>query len=451
MAYLRNIVDLSQETIEMIQNNLRNNLMQSIRHFSKYLFHTLSLFAISLTVLIGGLLTINRIMMPLSENVMEQLIILMTGTGILLTLVAFAVYKSGILYYLNVRLLLVLMVFIIIGIVLLYQWIISQVFFSYSYYFPMISTVMFFTGLLAISIAYFVSRAMTGRLFALTDAAGKVAQGNFGTRLDARGNDEIAHLIRSFNAMAHDLQAVDEQKRQLEQTRRDLVAWVSHDLRTPLTSMRVMLEALSDGIITDEETQTRYIKTTLSEIQHLSHLINDLFEMAKLDVGHLELNYQATTIADLISDTMGSMMAKAQKRGILLSGKVDDDVDLVYIAPEKIQRVLKNLLDNAIKYTPVGETVTICARRCEGDCVQVDVHNTGVYISVDTLPNLFDSFYRGEKSRATTDDERGTGLGLAIARGFIQAHGGKIWAESSPKDGTTFSFTLSEKQPTMLE
>lgn len=425
--------------------------MQLTRNFSKYLFHPLPLLVISLIVLVGGLLTINHIMMPLSESVMEQLIILMTGTGILLIIVTFAVYKSGILYYLNVRLLLALMVVIIIGIVLLYQWIISQVFFSYSYYFPMISTVMFFTGLLAISIAYFISQAMTRRLFALMDAAGKVAQGNFGTRLDAQGNDEIAHLIRSFNAMAHDLQEVDEQKRQLEQTRRDLVAWVSHDLRTPLTSMRVMLEALSDGVITDEETQTRYIKTTLSEIQHLSHLINDLFEMAKLDVGHLELDCQATTIADLISDTMGSMMAKAQKKGIILSGKVDDDVDLVYIAPEKIQRVLKNLLDNAIKYTPEGESVTICASRCDDESVQVDVHNTGVHIPADTLPSLFESFYRGEKSRATTDDERGTGLGLAIARGFIQAHGGKIWAESSPGEGTTFSFTLSEKQPTMLE
>jgi signal transduction histidine kinase len=425
--------------------------MQATRNFPKYLLHPLSLLVMSLLILFAGLLVVSRITIELPESVMEQLIIFMTGTGIVLTLVAFVVYKSGVLYYLNLRLLLAVMVVMIIAIVLLYQWIISQLFFSYSYYFPIITTVMFFTSLLAISIGYFVSRAITGRLFALSDAAGKVAQGDFGTRIDARGNDEIAKLIRSFNAMAHDLEEVDEQKRQLEQTRRDLVAWVSHDLRTPLTSMRVMLEALSDGVISDEETQTRYIQTTLSEIQHLSYLINDLFEMAKLDVGHLELDCQATTIADLISDTLGSMTAKAQKKGILLSGKVDDDVDLVYVAPEKIQRVLKNLLDNAIKYTPIGETVTICARRCDGDCVQVDVHNTGVYIAADTLPSLFESFYRGEKSRATTDDERGTGLGLAIARGFIQAHGGEIWAESSPDDGTTFSFTVSEKQPIMLE
>jgi signal transduction histidine kinase len=419
--------------------------MQRTLNFSKYLLHPIPLLVVGFVVLIVGLLAINHITMPFPESVMERLIILLTGTGILLTFITFAVYKSGVLYYLNVRLLLAVMVVVIVGVVLFYQWMLSQLLFSYSYYFPMISTVMFFTAMVAITIGYFVSRAMTSRLFSLSDAAGEVAQGNFGTRLDARGNDEIAYLIRSFNAMAHDLQAVDEQKRQLEQTRRDLVAWVSHDLRTPLTSMRVMLEALADGVITDKETQTRYIKTTLSEIHHLNYLINDLFEMAKLDVGHLELDCQATSIADLISDTMGSMMAKAQRKEIKLSGQVDDGIDLVYVAPEKIQRVLKNLLDNALKYTPAGESVKIHARRCASDTIQVDVHNTGVYISQDTLPSLFDSFYRGEKSRATQDNERGTGLGLAIARGFVQAHGGKIWAESSPEKGTIFSFTLPEK------
>ena len=419
--------------------------MQSSQNLSQKFLHPLPLLTLGFVVLIGGLMLINRVSMPLPENVMERLIVIMTVTGIVLSLVAYGVYKSGVLYYLKVRLLLAVMVLIIIGIVLLYQWILSQELFSYSHYFPMISTVMSFTALLAISIGYFVSRTMTSRLFALSEAAQEVAQGNFETRLETRGNDEIAFLMRSFNAMARDLQEVEEQKRQLEQTRRDLVAWVSHDLRTPLTSMRVMLEALADGVIADEETQNRYIATTLSEIQHLNHLINDLFEMAKLDVGHIELDCQPVPIADLISDTMGSMMVKAQHKNIVLNGEVDDDLDLVNVAPEKIQRVLKNLLDNAIKYTPEGETVNIRAHRCDDNFVQVDVHNTGVHIPSENLPNLFESFYRGEKSRAQKDDERGTGLGLAIARGFVQAHGGKIWASSSAEDGTTFSFTLPEK------
>ena len=287
---------------------------------------------------------------------------------------------------------------------------------------------------------------MTQRLSALSNAASQVAQGDFSTRLSVTGNDEIAHLTQSFNAMTRDLEQVEEQKQQLEQTRRDLVAWVSHDLRTPLASMRVMLEALSDGVIDDEETQKRYIDTTLSEIQHLSHMISDLFEIAKLDVGHIDLDLVATPFADLISDTMGSLMAKARKKDITLQGQVEEDIDLVFIAPDKIQRVLKNLIDNAIKYTPQGETVSIRAQTCDDESVRIDVHNTGVHIPRDDLPHLFDSFYRVEKSRANADDERGTGLGLAIARGFVQAHGGEIWAESTPHHGTTFSFTVPNRE-----
>jgi signal transduction histidine kinase len=200
-------------------------------------------------------------------------------------------------------------------------------------------------------------------------------------------------------------------------------------------------------VINDEATHNRYIQTTLSEIEHLSRLIQDLFEMAQLDVGHLELDYCDTPIGDLLSDTLGGLMPKAQHKNITLSGTVEDGIDLIQIAPDKIQRVLKNLIDNAIKFTPEGEAVTVHVYRKETALIQIDIHNTGSYIAADMLPNLFESFYRGEQSRANTDDERGTGLGLAIARGFVQAHGGQIWAESTPEHGTTFRFTLPEQQP----
>lgn len=402
----------------------------------------------SLLTLIGGIFLITTIFLPIRGDVAPTLIVLMASIGVLLAVVSFVLYRSGSLQYLgSLRLLMLLMVGIIVSVVLFYLWLLSTVLFSTSIYFSFMVIAMFFAGMSAISFGYFVSQAMTQRLFALADAAGKVAQGDFSTRLDVRGNDEIAYLAQSFNSMAADLQEIEIQKQQLEQTRRDLVAWVSHDLRTPLTSMRVMLEALADGVITDEETQHRYIQTTLKEIQHLSHMITDLFEMAKLDVGHINLDVYPTSIADLISDTMGSLMAKAQRKGLTLEGSVDEGIDLVYIAPDKIQRVLKNLIDNAIKYTPSGETVSIKVSERGAKSVRVDIHNTGVHIDSEILPNLFDSFYRGEKSRATTDDERGTGLGLAIARGFVQAHGGKIWAESTPETGTKFSFTIPNRKP----
>ncbi|MGJ3239220.1 MAG: sensor histidine kinase [Anaerolineae bacterium] len=411
----------------------------SIRHTTQPFL----ILALCLLTLIGGIYASLTVFLPIQGNVAPPLISLMTIIGILLTVISFILYKSGTLQYLtSLRLLMLLMVVVIVSVVLLYLWIISEVLFANSIYISFMSIAMFFAGMSAISFGYFVSRAMTQRLFALADAAGKVAQGDFSTRLDVHGNDEIAYLADSFNSMAADLQAIEAQKQQLEQTRRDLVAWVSHDLRTPLTSMRVMLEALADGVVTDNDTRQRYVQTTLKEIQHLSHMITDLFEMAKLDVGYLELERYPTPIADLISDTVGSLTAKADKKQIRLIGHIDDGIDLVYVAPDKIQRVLKNLLDNAIKYTPVGEQVTISARHCDARSVRVDIHNTGVHIAPESLPNLFDSFYRGEKSRANTDDERGTGLGLAIARGFVQAHGGRIWAESDPQTGTVFSFTI---------
>lgn len=406
-------------------------------------------FAFSLGLLITGALVVGAIVTSLQANIVQQVIIIMASMGILGTVTAYGIFRSGVLMYLtSLRWLLLLLVLFTVGVVMLNMWILSRLVFFDTHYIGLVATMLSFSGLTALSFGWFVSRGMTERLFRLAGAANKLAEGDLSTRLDVRGSDEIAQLAQTFNDMAQRLEQVDEQKRQLDQTRRDLVAWVSHDLRTPLTSMRVMLEALSDGIITDPETQTRYTKNTLAEIEHLSRLIDDLFEMAKLDVGHVELHYQQVALADLISDTLGGFMAKAQRKHIDIRGDIDPQVDLVMIAPDKIQRVLKNLIDNAIKYTPADERITIRVFRSDADGVQVDVHNTGIVIPAEVLPNLFDSFYRGESSRATGEDgQRGTGLGLAIARGFVQAHGGRIWASSDETSGTTFSFTLPDRNP----
>lgn len=411
-----------------------------------YVRHPIVAFIIGLiAVLLLTLLVIN-VGLNLPRMMTDQFVLVMTGVGIVSTVASYGIYRTGILQWLgSLRWLLLLIVMFTVGLVLLNTWLLSRVIFLDTHYLPLMSTLLLFAGLTSISFGYFVARAMTDRLFQLSSAADQLAEGDLTTRLDVRGNDEIAHLIARFNTMAHSLQEVDEQKRQLEKTRRDLVAWVSHDLRTPLTSMRVMMEAMADGVITDKETQERYLNNSLAEIEHLSRLIDDLFEMAKLDVGHFELDMALTPVHDLVSDTLGGMMGKAERKNITLEGHVADSIDLVNIAPDKIQRVLKNLLDNAIKYTPDGESVTLRVHRNDANIIQVDVHNTGVHIPDDVLPKLFESFYRGESSRAQgADGARGTGLGLAIARGFVEAHGGEIWATSSSEAGTTFSFTLPQ-------
>lgn len=405
----------------------------------------LIIFLASLLVPIAGTLFIGIIMFQLPENDVQKLVTFMTLTGILTSLLSYGFYRLGIMeLFSSLRWSIWMVIALTVLMIFLNVWVIARFTFIEPHYLTLTSALLVFAGLTAITIGFFTSKTMTDRLCKLTDATNQLARGDLTTRLDISGNDEIAQLATTFNSMAGNLQEVDEQKRQLEQTRRDLIAWVSHDLRTPLTSMRVMIEAMLDGVVQDEETVHRYLDNSRAEIEHLSYLIDDLFELAQLDVGHLQIDVQRASISDLISDTLGSMMPKAKQHDIVLKGEVAEAVDMVTMAPDKIQRVLTNLVDNAIKYTPEGESVTLRAY-CSGDDVRIDIHNSGSYIPQDVLPRLFESFYRGEQSRVQDDDGvRGTGLGLAIARGFIEAHGGHIWAKSDPDNGTTFSFTLPQ-------
>ncbi len=405
----------------------------------------LLIFVVVLVIPIVGTLFSGLIMFDLPQSDVQQLVTFMTFTGILSSSLSFAFYRLGVLeWFRSLRWTIWTMIALMVGMIFLNVWVIARFTFIEQHYLTLTSVLLVFAGLSALTIGFFASKTMTDRLSELTAATQLLARGDFSTRLKISGNDEIAQLAATFNAMAKSLGEVDDQKRQLEQTRRDLTAWVSHDLRTPLTSMRVMIEAMLDGVVQDEETVHRYLDSSRAEIEHLAHLIDDLFELAQLDVGHLTINMQRASISDLISDTLGSMQPKARQHGITLLGEVAADLDMIDMAPDKIQRVLSNLVDNAIKYTREGEAVTLRAYHSADD-IRIDIHNSGSYIPQDVLPRLFESFYRGEGSRMRGDDgARGTGLGLAIARGFIEAHGGRIWANSEEGRGTTFSFTLPQ-------
>ena len=410
----------------------------------------LLIFVMLLVIPIAGTLFSGLIMFDLPGGEVQQLVTFMTMTGMLSSLIAFALYRLGVLeWFRSLRWAVWTTIALMVLMIFLNVWVIARFTFREQHYLALTSVLLVFAGLSALTIGFFASKTMTDRLSKLTDATQALAGGDFTTRLNIAGNDEIAQLAATFNSMARSLQEVDEQKRQLEQTRRDLTAWVSHDLRTPLTSMRVMIEAILDGVVQDRDTVHRYLDNSRAEIQHLGRLIDDLFALAQLDVGHLTIDMQQASIKDLISDTLGSMMAKASEHEIMLKGEVAPDIDMILMAPDKIQRVLSNLVDNAIKFTRAGETVTLRAYLEAGD-IRIDIHNSGSYIPQDVLPRLFESFYRGEGSRTRDDDgARGTGLGLAIARGFIEAHGGRIWATSAEADGTTFSFTLPQPGETV--
>jgi signal transduction histidine kinase len=296
-----------------------------------------------------------------------------------------------------------------------------------------------FAGGIAMVLGYFLSSTLTDRIQHLERAALQISQGDLDVKVDVQGKDEVAALAHSFNEMTGKLKIADQQQKELEQLRSDLIAWVSHDLQTPLTSVRAILEALADGVAEDRLTQERYFKTALRDIQSLSILIDDLFQMAQLDTGGLPLEREWGSITDLISDTLESFRQMALNQQVDLQGSAAPDCDPVDMDIQRIGRVLNNLVGNALRHTPVGGQVTVKARR-DMDAVEVSVCDTGEGIQADDLDHVFDRFYRGEKSRSRSTG--GSGLGLAIAQGIVEAHGGSIRVESQPGKGACFYFRL---------
>jgi signal transduction histidine kinase len=335
---------------------------------------------------------------------------------------------------------------------------------------PLLVLLLLFAAVVSLVLSYVLARALAQRVTALHEGARALAGGDLDARVAAAGTDELAALAAEFNAMAAQLAAAAAERERLELARRDLIAAISHDLRTPLASLRVMTEALADGLVDDPATTARYLATMRGQIGHLSGLIDDLFELAQIDAGALRLELVRASLDDLISDAIEGIRPQAAAKGVRLQGSVAPGVGPVLVAPQKIERVLYNLVTNAIRHTPSDGVVTITAalederqetrdkRRETRDerqetsrfpvsglvspvsCVVVEVADTGEGIAPDDLPSIFDRFYRGEKSRSRATG--GAGLGLAIARGIVEAHGGRIWAESIQSHGTRIRFTL---------
>ncbi len=327
------------------------------------------------------------------------------------------------------------------GLTLFNVWITARLMFINQHDLALATLLLFFAGGISIAFGYFISNSISQTLENLAEGAGQLSQGDFTTRVPVHGENEIAKLSAAFNEMAAKLEQAAENERLLDEARRNLVAWASHDLRTPLTSLRVMIDALADGVIDDSETVSRYLQQSQNEITRMTRLLDDLFELAQLDAGYQEFDYEWINLSDLISDTLESFAARAAAQSVTLEGSIDPKVDPVWAAPDKLSRILDNLLSNAIRHTPENGSVTLRANREEGNTIVV-VKDTGSGISENDLPHIFDRFYRGEKSRAREDGIGGVGLGLSIVKGLVEAHGGEIQVESKTGDGTTFRFSL---------
>ena len=318
-------------------------------------------------------------------------------------------------------------------------WVTARLMFASQHDLMLATVLLLFAGGIAMSVGYFLSVALTDRIVTLNGVAKEIARGELSARVPVIGNDEMASLARAFNDMAAQLEAADRNQRELDMLRRNLIAWAGHDLRTPLASIRAIVEALADGVVEDPETVERYLHTAQREIRSLSLLIDDLFELAQIEAGGLRLELAPNSISDLISDTMESFSELAARQDVALEGSAEPGVDPVVMDAQQIGRVLSNLLGNALRHTSSGGIVQLHASRAD-EGVRVQIKDTGEGIGAEDLPYIFERFYRGEKSRNRTTG--GAGLGLAIAKGIVEAHGGEIGAESPPGEGACFFFTL---------
>jgi two-component system, OmpR family, sensor histidine kinase SaeS len=284
------------------------------------------------------------------------------------------------------------------------------------------------SSLVAVGAALLVTRSITIPLERLRSASSAFAGGDFAPAAAGPGPAELVEVGHAFDAMARKLE-------ELFDARRQLIAWASHDLRTPLASLQAMLEAVEDGVVPAEH----YLPAMREQVRTLGRLVDDLFELAQIDSGALTLELEDAEVAELVQTCVRGLEAEARARHVELSARLDGDVPAVHAAPDKVERVLQNLLSNALRHTPSDGAVAVVVRAEDGDVI-IAVEDNGEGLLDGAERRMFERFWQGDSGRAAA--RSGAGLGLAIARGLVEAQGGHIWAESRPGGGARIAFTL---------
>jgi signal transduction histidine kinase len=301
----------------------------------------------------------------------------------------------------------------------------------------LLATLLAFACALAVYSSWLLTRGIREDVEKVRDALWAVGEGqSWPVSISTGGRDELAELARAAEAMSRRLAEHEASRNASERARKDLIAAISHDLRTPLTSLQLLAQGIDDGLIDPASGEQAYAEELAFHIQSLSAMVDDLFELTRLEAGDIQWSMRQVSLGQLVDETVEAMRAQASAKGVAVQTRVRSDLAAAEANPEKLQRVLFNLIQNAIRHTPEDGSVTVTAESA-GNAIEVEVADTGTGIPAAERERAFEPFFRGDASRASG----GAGLGLSICRAIIEVHGGRIWLADATR-GTTVRFTL---------
>ncbi|MCH7953249.1 MAG: HAMP domain-containing histidine kinase [Chloroflexi bacterium] len=326
------------------------------------------------------------------------------------------------------------------GVALLNVLIVAQLMFvSTAHDLKLLIALLVFSALITLFFSLWVASTIVGRMATATAGIQRLAAGELDARIALSGNDEVAQLAADVDALAERLQEAEQEREALDRERKELTAAVSHDLRTPLASVRAMVEALADNVVKDPAEVARYYDTMRREIDRLTHMVNDLFELAQMDAGSPRLERRFIPLHEIAAEVVEAMQAQARLHDVTLILEAEGDQPDVFVDGTRVERVIGNLIRNAMEHTPPGGRIDVRIVADDG-WLRLHVRDTGEGIAEDDLPHVWTRFFRAEKSRRRGPDSAdGAGLGLAIVRAIVEAHGGLVDVTSAPDRGALFT------------
>ncbi len=329
------------------------------------------------------------------------------------------------------------------GVALVNVFIVAQLMFvSTSHDLRLLAALLVFSAVVTLFFSMWVASTVVGRMGIVAAGIRALAEGRFGARVALSGGDEVAQLATDVDVLAQRLQAAEEARTALDRQRQELTATVSHDLRTPLASIRAMVEALDDQVVEDPAEIGRYYDAIRREIERLSHMVDDLFELAQMDAQAADLDRHPVALHEIAADVVEAMQAQARLNDVVLTLSLEGELPEIFADGERIERVISNLVRNALEHTPTGGRIEVKVFPDDG-WLGLRVSDTGEGIEKADLPHIWDRFFRADKSRRRgPTDADGAGLGLAIVRATVEAHGGLVEVSSEPGRGSVFTVRL---------